>query len=118
MSNSSDTVLTGILVPLLFGTFCLGPFIMVSLLSLWLDLKPLRRIARIEYKLNLIAKHLGIEDSSNTDEVLRHLWNGNKINAIKAYKERHGVGLTEAKQAVDSLERGEIVTLERSNGTA
>lgn len=40
-------------------------------------------------------------------EVLRHLHAGNKINAIKVYRERFGVGLAEAKYAVERLEAGQ-----------
>jgi len=36
-------------------------------------------------------------------EVLDHLRAGRKINAIKAYREQYGVGLKEAKDAVDRL---------------
>jgi ribosomal protein L7/L12 len=72
----------------------------------------------MEYKINLIARRLGIEDPGDSNPVLRELWKGNKINAIKIYREQTGVGLREAKDVIDALERGEIVTLERSNGTA
>jgi sugar lactone lactonase YvrE/DNA-directed RNA polymerase subunit RPC12/RpoP len=40
-------------------------------------------------------------------DVLRHLRAGNKIGAIKAYREHFGVGLAEAKHAVDRLEAGQ-----------
>ena len=76
----------------------------------------------MEYKINLIAEHLGVDVSSSTDEVLQHLWNGNKINAIKLYRERTGVDLKEGKDTIDAmdaaLDRGETVTLERGNGPA
>lgn len=35
---------------------------------------------------------------------------GRKIEAIKLYRDLTGVGLKEAKEAVDALERGELVT--------
>lgn len=38
-----------------------------------------------------------------SSEVLDHLRAGRKINAIKAYREQYGVGLKEAKDAVDRL---------------
>ncbi len=116
--NSSST--TDFLVTLLFGAVCLGPLITLYLLRLWLDIKPLQtqRIARVEYKINRIATHLGIEDLGDSNPILRELWKGNKINAIKLYKEQTGVGLKEAKEAIDALERGEIVTLERGDATA
>ncbi|HEV3052964.1 MAG TPA: NHL repeat-containing protein [Longimicrobium sp.] len=40
-------------------------------------------------------------------DVLRHLRAGSKIAAIKAYHEHFGVGLAEAKHAVDRLEAGQ-----------
>jgi ribosomal protein L7/L12 len=43
------------------------------------------------------------------DEVMRWLRAGRKIEAIKVYREMTGVGLREAKEAVDALERGEQV---------
>ncbi|MEZ6123192.1 MAG: hypothetical protein R3C49_08475 [Planctomycetaceae bacterium] len=40
------------------------------------------------------------------DEIREHLAAGNKIAAISLYRERTGVGLAEAKAAVESLEFG------------
>lgn len=39
-------------------------------------------------------------------EVTRALAAGNKIEAIRLYRERTGVGLKEAKDAVEALEKG------------
>lgn len=39
------------------------------------------------------------------DDVRRLVDEGHKIAAIKVYKEIHGVGLKEAKEAVEALER-------------
>jgi ribosomal protein L7/L12 len=36
---------------------------------------------------------------------------GRKIEAIKTYRETFGVGLKEAKEAVEALERGESVQM-------
>jgi ribosomal protein L7/L12 len=41
-----------------------------------------------------------------TEAVLAHLHEGQKITAIKAYREATGVGLAEAKEAVEALEAG------------
>ena len=65
-------------------------------------------IARIERKLDLILKHLGIEDdpcAALPQEVLIALERGNKIEAIKLYREATGAGLAEAKDAVEAAER-------------
>lgn len=39
------------------------------------------------------------------DDVRRLVAEGHKIAAIKVYREVHGVGLREAKEAVEALER-------------
>ncbi|MFN2109167.1 MAG: hypothetical protein ACK2UI_05855 [Anaerolineae bacterium] len=43
----------------------------------------------------------------NMDEVMRLLRVGQKFEAIRVYREMTGVGLREAKEAIDALERGE-----------
>ena len=45
------------------------------------------------------------DQMSDLREVQAELQRGNKINAIKIYREKFGVGLKEAKDAVDNLER-------------
>ena len=48
-----------------------------------------------------------MSDDPDFDAELRSLLaDGRKINAIKRYREETGAGLTEAKQAVEALERG------------
>lgn len=42
------------------------------------------------------------------DDIAALLREGRKIEAIKAYRERTGVGLKEAKDAVDAMERGQL----------
>lgn len=44
--------------------------------------------------------------TSEMSEVTTHLRQGNKIEAIKAYRRATGAGLKEAKDAVEALERG------------
>lgn len=103
----------------LIGALCGGPFwlIVFSQLS-HRDSRDSWRISHVEYKLNIIARHLGIDDTREPDPILRELWKGNKINAIKIYKEQTGVGLKEAKDVIDALMRGETITMEHNNGTA
>jgi ribosomal protein L7/L12 len=43
------------------------------------------------------------EPNSGTDEIRRMVLAGNKIEAIKQYRKIHGVGLKEAKDAVEKL---------------
>lgn len=62
------------------------------------------RLARIERKLDRVLRHLGIEEEQQDDADIRALVReGAKINAIKVYRQRHGVGLKEAKGAVDAI---------------
>ncbi|MFG1609056.1 ribosomal protein L7/L12 [Actinoplanes sp. NPDC049265] len=64
------------------------------------------RLAAIERKLDLIMKHHGIvEPRAEEPDVLQHLMRGQKIQAIKVYRERTGVGLAEAKDAVERIAR-------------
>jgi trimethylamine:corrinoid methyltransferase-like protein len=62
------------------------------------------RLARIERKLDRVLRHLGIEEERQDDADVRALVReGAKIHAIKVYRQRHGVGLKEAKDAVDAI---------------
>jgi ribosomal protein L7/L12 len=64
------------------------------------------RLAAIERKLDLIMKHHGIvEPRIEEPDVVQHLMQGQKIQAIKVYRERTGVGLAEAKDAVEKIAR-------------
>ncbi|MGI5456386.1 ribosomal protein L7/L12 [Streptomyces sp. CA-249302] len=63
-----------------------------------------RRVARVERKLDLILGHLGLqEDEPWSAEVAELVRDGKKIEAIKVYREATGVGLKEAKDAVEKL---------------
>jgi len=66
------------------------------------------RVTELEARLEYIYKHLRIEYSDNPDaanqRVIDMLKTGDKIEAIKVYREIHNVGLAEAKQAVDGME--------------
>ncbi|MEV1287657.1 ribosomal protein L7/L12 [Micromonospora sp. NPDC049679] len=64
-----------------------------------------RRLAAVEQKLDLIMVHLGIQASEPDapGAVLQELRAGRKIQAIKAYRAATGVGLKEAKDAVELL---------------
>jgi ribosomal protein L7/L12 len=65
-----------------------------------------RRLAAIERKLDLVMNHLGIaEPLPEEPDVVRYLEAGNRIQAIKTYRERTGVGLAEAKDIVDRIAR-------------
>ena len=63
-----------------------------------------RRLDRTERKLDAIMTHLGITEAEpDLPEVHAFLRDGKKIQAIKAYRERTGAGLKEAKDAVERL---------------
>lgn len=66
-----------------------------------------RRLAVVERKLDLIMAHLGIREPEPEapGAVLQELLAGRKIQAIKIYREATGVGLREAKDAVELLAR-------------
>jgi hypothetical protein len=105
-----------IVISVMFGAVCVGPVLALLIFSQWTA--NVAAIPRLEHQLNLIMKHLGIEDVVDSRPILQELRSGNKINAIKLYREQTGVGLKEAKDVIDALERGDIDILERGNGTA
>lgn len=69
------------------------------------------RINELEDRLNDLYQRLGIEyedpdsDPIRSPQVQEALRRGNKIEAIKIYRELKGVGLAEAKEAIDRAER-------------
>ena len=70
-----------------------------------------RRISALEARLSsqstVIAGGNSVPDGRpQDDEILREIRAGRKINAIKLYRERTGVGLQGAKEAVEAMERG------------
>jgi ribosomal protein L7/L12 len=69
------------------------------------------RINELEDRLNFLYRRLNIEyadpnsNPSLSPQIQEALRRGNKIEAIKIYRELTGVGLAEAKQAIDQAER-------------
>lgn len=66
------------------------------------------RLRRVERKLDLILKHLGIDagGAETVSEAVRALVDrGEKIAAIKRHRDETGVGLAEAKEAVEACQR-------------
>ena len=62
----------------------------------------LARLSRVERKLDAVLQHLGIEFADDGLNEVRDLMNaGEKIAAIRLYRQRTGVGLAEAKAAVE-----------------
>jgi ribosomal protein L7/L12 len=72
-----------------------------------------QRLRTLEAQVAHLYRHLGV-DSANAvpsasgdlaPEVVQLLNNGRKIEAIKVHRERTGLGLAEAKDAVEAFER-------------
>jgi len=69
------------------------------------------RVNELENRLKLLYRHLHLEyanpgsDPVMSPKIQEALRNGNKIEAIKIYRELTGVGLAEAKDAIDKAER-------------
>jgi ribosomal protein L7/L12 len=73
------------------------------------DLIQLRaRVKELEDRLKFVYDHLRIEYVDNPDaanaKVIQLIKAGNKIEAIKVYREIYNVGLAEAKEAVEGME--------------
>lgn len=68
----------------------------------------LRALSRLEAKLDALLKHEGVQFDPYSDvppPVLDALRRGKKIEAIKEYRAATGVGLKEAKEYVEELQR-------------
>ena len=66
------------------------------------------RVRELEDRLKFLYSHLNITYVESMEagdaKVIEMLKKGNKIEAIKIYREIFNVGLAEAKQAVDGME--------------
>ncbi len=66
------------------------------------------RVAELENKLDFIYKRLGIEYVDNPGSVdprlIALIKQGNKLEAIKVYRELTNADLAEAKRAVENIE--------------
>lgn len=66
------------------------------------------RVRELEDRLKFLYSHLNITYVENTEagdaKIIEMLKKGNKIEAIKIYREMFNVGLAEAKQAVEGME--------------
>lgn len=64
-----------------------------------------RRLVRIERDLHMVMDHLGIVRPEPTVEVLDKLRAGKKLEAVVVYRDATGVGLKEAREAVEKMAR-------------
>lgn len=67
------------------------------------------KVAELERKLELVMRHVGVQyqetgASAALNEAAAYLRQGNKLEAMKVYQQRMGVGLKDAKDAIDALE--------------
>ncbi len=72
--------------------------------------KRLTVLSRVDAKLDLLLKHANLEFDPFQNlprEVANALQRGEKIEAIKHYREATGVGLKEAKDFVEEIQRRE-----------
>ena len=70
--------------------------------------KRIRTLRRIEAKLDLLMKHAGIEFEPYKGlppDVVDALQRGEKIEAIKSYRSAAGLGLKEAKDFIEDIQR-------------
>ncbi|GJQ36602.1 MAG: hypothetical protein JETCAE01_26120 [Anaerolineaceae bacterium] len=68
------------------------------------------RVAELEDRLNYIYTHFGLsynQNPANKDpRIIDLIRSGNKIGAIKLYREMTNAGLAEAKGVIDHIEAG------------
>ena len=73
----------------------------------------LQRLRTLETQVAYLYRHLGLDPANAVPtaagelapEVVQALNSGRKIEAIKLHRERTGLGLAEAKDAVEEFER-------------
>lgn len=64
------------------------------------------RLTAIEHRLGLIMDHLGVaEPEPDVADIVERMVAGKKVEAIKLYRQRTGLGLREAKDAVEEIAR-------------
>jgi len=90
----------------------IGIVVLIALsgISTFLKPKDQARLRRLESKIDLLIKHAGLANESKVSippDVLEALQRGDKIGAIKCYREATGAGLAEAKQQVEAMQASE-----------
>lgn len=78
-------------------------------MSMEQELSNLReRVAELENQIKFLYKRLNVESAEEPQlvnpQIIEFIKQGNKIEAIKAYRETHNVGLAEAKKAVEEIQ--------------
>jgi len=81
-----------------------GILVPTLLIQVLVPKAPDGNVIPLERKINLILEHLGLDPNQGVNEqVLELMKSGQKIQAIKLYREQTGVGLKEAKDYVEGL---------------
>jgi ribosomal protein L7/L12 len=86
---------------------CIG-LLLICLATLGQLTKRAAAISRVEAKLDLLLAKAGIEFdpySNVSQELSEALRRGDKIAAIKCYRQASGAGLKEAKEHIEELQR-------------
>ena len=104
---------------MLFGDLSFFDFAIITLLIIvfaggtaaargYLNPAERKRFHRIERKLDLLLQHNNLHYEEDKAPTWQELADdpARKIGAIAAYREEHGVGLAEAKEAVEEYIRG------------
>lgn len=87
----------------LIGAFT-GLTLGLLIVTFWSVLKMTAAVARMERRIDALVKHAGIDlHAAALREIEPLVKAGQKIEAIKVYRELTGVGLAEAKDAVEKL---------------
>ena len=86
----------------------LAAFIVVMSLRLSALEKHVAALSSLHGKLDALLKHAGIEYDpyeNLSEDVVRAIESGKKIQAIKHYRAASGVGLKEAKEFIEEVQR-------------
>jgi ribosomal protein L7/L12 len=89
------------------SVFVLIVFVYVLLRLVTIE-KRIARLSRVDAKLDLLLKQAGIDYDPYKNlslQVTEALQRGEKIQAIKHYREATGVGLKEAKEFIEEIQR-------------
>jgi len=91
---------------ILFAVLMLGLFLLPGVTANRERARTRAQLAVIDRKLDAVLRHLEITvGPDDHPEVVRHLVDGRKIHAIKAYRDETGASLAAAKAHVERIAR-------------
>ncbi|HYE74690.1 MAG TPA: ribosomal protein L7/L12 [Blastocatellia bacterium] len=80
--------------------------ILLAISAIFNACKPRSEVTRLERKIDLLLKHAGIDPNANIPkEVIHAAQAGDKIKAIRLYREATGASLKEAKELVEGISK-------------